>query len=73
MANYWDAAVVCPFFKRYKRDRLTITCEGIPHTATANLMLFENGGKADRYLENRCCKDYHQCPVARSIMEKYQE
>lgn len=72
MAWYHDTSVICPFFKKYKRDRQIISCEGIPHTAAANLMFFETAVKADRYLENRCCKEYTECPVARSIMEKYQ-
>ena len=72
MADYTAKDVLCPFFKRYLRKKQMISCEGIPHSAASNLMFFETAVKAERYLEQRCCKNYEDCPVARSIMEKYQ-
>ena len=72
MADFNDKEVLCPFYKRYMRKRQMISCEGIPHSAASNLMFFENGTRADRYVQQRCCKDYMTCPVAKGIMEKYE-
>ena len=72
MADYTTANVLCPFFKRYMRKKQMISCEGIPRSASSNLMFFETAHKADRYVTERCSGEYQTCPVARSIMEKYQ-
>lgn len=71
MSDYMDSNVKCPFFKRFIRQKQTISCEGVPTLAASNLMFFDTGSKAKRYLEERCCKDYTICPLARGIMEKY--
>ncbi len=73
MSHYLDAYVVCPYFKRYHPQRLSITCEGVPKSSAANMMLFENGEKCYRYLRQRCCEDYRECPIARLLYEKYEE
>lgn len=73
MNCYHFKDVLCPFFKRYNRKRQTITCEGLPKSATANMMLFENADKLDRYFFARCCEDYRSCPVAQALYEKYEE
>ena len=72
MADYTAKDVLCPFFKRYLRKKQMISCEGIPHSATSNLMFFETAVKADPYLEHRCCEDYQACPVAKGILQKYE-
>lgn len=71
MNHYRDVDVLCPFYKRFRRDRQSITCEGVPKSSAGNMMLFENGNAAQRYFDNRCCGQYGECPIAQLLYEKY--
>ena len=72
--NHYDYAdVLCPFFKRRSNIRQTITCEALPNTAEANLMLFSNMPSLEIHFAKHCCNGYFDCPVAKALYKKYQE
>lgn len=64
-----DVKAVCPFYRR--EGHFTITCEGVMGRDTVNV--FERIRDKVRQEKRFCCGAWESCPLARTVMGKYED
>lgn len=69
----WDALAQCPYFRRSDKVKHRIVCEGLSEDTRISLSFLGTEAQRVRYLSERCCDRFTDCPIFTACGMKYEK